>query len=82
MKVLTRVTSSDGQNDLTDVDTGDGSVWLSPSTSHTSLQSIGTSARQHLVDTDNVVWMGANTEMEGFLSGSLDHVPFVKYVSL
>ncbi len=74
--VLTRVTSSDGQDDLTDVDTGNGSVWLSPSTSHTSLQSIGTSARQHLVDTDNVVWVSADTEMEGFLSGSLDHVPF------
>ena len=74
MKVLTRVTSSDGQNDLTDVDTGDGSVWLSPSTSHTSLQSIGTSARQHLVDADNVVRVGADAEMETFLSGDLDEV--------
>ena len=72
---LTRVTSADGKNDLTNVDTGNGSVWLTPSTTHTSLKSISTSARQHLVDTDNVVWVSTDTEMEGLLSGSLDHVP-------
>jgi hypothetical protein len=82
--VLTGITSSDTQDDLTNVDTGDSSVWLSPSTTHSSLQSIGTSARQHLVDTDDMVWVGTDTEMETFLSSDLDEVPgiplvFVRY---
>ena len=71
---LTGVTSADGQNDLTDVDTGNGTVWLSPSTTHTGLKTIGTGTRQHLVDTDNVVWVGADAEVERLLSGSLHHV--------
>jgi hypothetical protein len=74
---LTGVTGADGENDLTDVDTGDGTVWLTPGTTHTSLQSIGTSARQHLVDTDNVVWVGTDTKVETFLTGNLDEVPEV-----
>ena len=60
---------------MTNVDTGNGSVGLTPSTTHSSLQSIGTGARQHLVDTDDVVWVSADTEMETFLSGNLDQVP-------
>jgi len=73
--IHTRITSADTQDNLTDVNTGNGSVWLSPSTTHSSLQSIGTSARQHLVDTDNVEWVSTDTEMETFLSGDLDEVP-------
>jgi hypothetical protein len=38
------------------------------------LQSIGTSARQHLVDTDDVVRVGSDTKVETFLSGELDQV--------
>jgi hypothetical protein len=72
---LTRITSSYTQDDLTNVDTGNGSVGLTPSTTHSSLQSIGTSARQHLVDSDDMVRVGADTEMETFLSGNLDQVP-------
>lgn len=72
---LTRVTSADGEKDLADVDTGDGAVWLSESTTHSSLESIGSSARQHLVDADDVIWVGTDTEVETFLSGGLDHVP-------
>jgi hypothetical protein len=60
---------------LTNVDTGNRSVGLTPSTTHSSLQSIGTGARQHLVDSDDVVWVSADTEMETFLSGDLDQVP-------
>jgi hypothetical protein len=75
--LLTRITSSDAQDNLTNVDTGNGSVRLTPGTTHTSLKSIGTGARQHLVDTDDVVWVSADTEMEGFLSGSLDHVSVI-----
>lgn len=68
------VTGSQAHDDLADVDTGDSAVGLAPGTTHTSLQSIGTSARQHLVDTDDMVRVGADTEMETFLSGVLDHV--------
>lgn len=71
---LTRVTSANAHDDLTNVDTGDGTVRLAPSTTHTSLQSIGTGARQHLVDTDDVVRMGTDTEMETFLASQLDEV--------
>ena len=72
---LTRITSSDTQDDLTNVDTGNSSIGLTPSTTHSSLQSIGTSARQHLVDSDDMVRVGADTEMETFLSSNLDQVP-------
>jgi len=65
---------SDAQNDLTNVDTGDGAVGLAESTTHTSLESIGSGARQHLVDTDDVVRVGAHAEMEPFLSCDLDKV--------
>ena len=78
---LTRVTSADGEENLANVDTGDSSVWLSESTTHSSLESIGSSARQHLVDADDVVWVGTNAEVERFLSGSLDHVPVVILLS-
>lgn len=71
---LTGVTSADTQDDLANVDTGNSSLGLTPSTTHTSLQSIGTGARQHLVDTDDVVWVGTDTEMETILSGKLDEV--------
>ena len=71
---LTGVTSADAQDDLTDVDTGDRAVGLAPSTTHTSLQTIGTSARQHLVDTDDVVRVSADAEVETLLTGVLDEV--------
>ena len=69
-----RVTGSDGHEDLTDVDTGNETVGLSEGTTHSGLQSIGTSARQHLVDTDDVVGVDTDAEMETFLSGNLDEV--------
>ena len=68
------VPGADGQDDLANVHTGDSAVGLAKGTTHTRLQSIGTSARQHLVDTDDVVGVGADTEMETFLSGNLDEV--------
>jgi len=69
------VTSADGEENLTNVDTGNGAVGLSPGTTHTGLQSIGTSARQHLVDADDVEGVGADTHVETFLSSDLDKVP-------
>lgn len=72
---LTGVASTARKDDLADVDTSDKAVGLAEGTTHTGLKSIGTSARQHLVDTDDVVGVGADTEVEGFLSGGLHHVP-------
>lgn len=69
------VTGTDGQKDLADVHTGDESVGLTEGTTHTGLETIGTSARQHLVDTDDVVGVRTDTEVETFLTGDLDEVP-------
>jgi len=68
------VSSSDGEKNLTNIDTSDGSVGLAPCTPHTSLQSIGTSTGQHLVDSDDMVWVGPDTEMETFLPSDFDKV--------
>lgn len=65
---------SDGEDDLADVHTRNGTVGLAEGTTHTGLQPIGTGARQHLVDTDDMVRVGADTEMETFLAGNLDEV--------
>jgi len=69
-----RVSGSDREENLANVDTGDCSVGLAPSTSHTSLKSIGTGAGQHLVDADDMVGVGSNSEMETFFAGNLDEV--------
>jgi len=68
------VLASDGQNYLADVDTSDRAVRLSPCTTHPGLESISTSARQHLVDADDVERMHADPEVEGILSGRLGDV--------
>jgi hypothetical protein len=68
------VTGADGQEDLADVHTGDNTVGLTEGTTHTGLETIGTSARQHLVDTDDVEGVGADTQVETFLTGDLDEV--------
>ena len=73
--LLTRVTGADGEEDLADVDAGDEAVGLAEGTTHAGLQTIGTSARQHLVDADDVVRVSADTQVETFLSGDLDEVP-------
>ena len=68
----TIITSPHGEQNLADVHTGNGSVGLAPRTTHSSLQSIGTGARQHLVDADDMVRVGADTEMETFFARYLD----------
>lgn len=69
-----RIPCSDGQENLANVHTSDKAVGLAESATHTRLQSIGTSARQHLVDTDDMVRVDTDAEMETFLSGNLDKV--------
>ena len=70
--IRTGITGPHREQDLANVDAGYGSIGLAPRTTHTGLQSIGTGARQHLVDADNVVGMGAHTEMETFFAGDFD----------
>ena len=38
------------------------------------MQPIGSSARQHLVDADDVVGMGAHTQVETFFAGDFDEI--------
>merc|ERR1719174_1129572 len=66
-------TGSDRQEDLTDVHTGDRAVGLAPRTTHTGLETICTSAGQHLVDTHDVERVRANAEVERILPGQADH---------
>lgn len=59
---------------MADVHARNGSVWLSPRTTHSSLQSIGSGARQHLVDSDDMVGMGSDAEVEPFFSCDLHQI--------
>lgn len=68
------ITRADRQKHLTNVDTGDKSVRLTEGTTHTRLQTVGTSARKHLVDTDDVVGVDTHTEVESILTRHLHHV--------
>jgi len=68
------LSGSDRHEDLTDVNSGGNHGRLSEGTSHTSLKSISTCARKHLVDSDNVVGVSSHSEMEEILTGDLDHV--------
>lgn len=69
-----RVLRADRQDDLTDVDTSNKTVRLTVGTTHTSLETVRTSARKHLVDTDDVVRVATNTEVERVLTRHLHHV--------
>lgn len=73
------VTGADGQNDLANVHTGDETLGLTEGTTHTGLQTIGTSARQHLVDTDDVEGVHTDAQVETFLTGDFHKVPIENY---
>lgn len=65
---------SDGVEDLVDLNSGDFTGGFTEGTSHTSLESIGTSAGKHLVDSDNVPRVNSASKMETFLTALLDQV--------
>lgn len=75
----TVVTRPHGQQDLANVHTSNRSIGLAPGTTHSSLQSIGTSTGQHLIDADDMVRVCADTEMETFLAGYFDKVSVTVY---
>ena len=59
---------------LSDVHSGDRSLGLSEGTSHTGLEPVSASTRQHLVDSEHVEGVLPHSDMEGVLSAELDHV--------
>lgn len=76
------VTGPDGEEDLADVDAGDGAVGLAPGATHAGLESIGAGAGQHLVDADDVVGVGADAEVKSFFAGDFDEISISWIVSL
>lgn len=75
------VTGADGQNDLANVHTGNGTLGLTEGTTHTGLETIGSGARKHLVDTDDVEGVHTDAQVETFLTGDLHKVPVGSRIS-
>ena len=69
------ITGADREEDLADVDAGDGAVGFAPSPAHARLQAIGAGTREHFVDADDVIRVGANAEVEAFFASDFDEVP-------
>jgi len=65
---------SDGVEDLVNLNSGDFTNGLTEGTSHTSLESIGTSAGKHLVNSEDVPRVNSASKMETFLTALLDQV--------
>ena len=72
--ILMPVVSPDRHQGLSDLDTSDGSLGFAKGASHSGLEPIGTSARQHFVDTQDMERMDTDPDVELILSGVLDHV--------
>lgn len=68
------VPGSDGHEHLTNIHSSGDHHGLTESTSHTGLESIGTSARKHFVNSDNVIRMGSDSQVEEILTRGLNHV--------
>ena len=62
------------QNNLPNIHARHSPIRFPESPPHTRLQPIRTSTTQHLIDTNDMVRMGPDTQMERFFAGSLDHV--------
>jgi hypothetical protein len=65
---------SEGDENLSNADSAGLKVSLTPSTSHTGLESISTGAGKHLVDADNVPGMRSDSHVEGFFTALGDQV--------
>ena len=65
---------SDGQEDLSDTDSGTLAETLSESTSHSLLESICTSAGKHLVDSNDVPWVDSDSHVEVLSTNVGGHV--------
>ena len=68
------LSGSDRHEHLTDINSGGDHDGLTEGTTHTGLESISTGTRKHLVDSDDVVRVGSDSQVEEILTGDLDHV--------
>jgi hypothetical protein len=68
------VLATNREKNLADGDTGNETLGLTEGTTHSSLKSISTSARQHLVDTENVEGVDTDAHVEGVLASKLHDV--------
>lgn len=71
---LVGVLGTDRDQGLANVDTGDRTNGLTERTTHTSLQTIGTSTAQHLVNTQDMEGMDTNTHVEPITTSVLGDV--------
>jgi len=71
---LVGILAADGEENLANVNTGHGSLGLTPGTTHTGLQPISTGAGKHFVDADDVEGVDTDAEVEGVLSGEFHNV--------
>ena len=65
---------SHGQEDLTNGDSCGLAESLTEGTSHTLLESIGSSAGEHLVDSNDVPWVDSDSAVETFSTNLGHHV--------
>jgi len=68
------VLAADGQEDLADLHSGASASGPAKGSTHALLKPISSSARKHLVDTQDVEGVHAHAQVEGILAGKLDHV--------
>jgi hypothetical protein len=71
---LVSLLATDRDEDLANVDTGNGTDGLTVGTTHTGLETISTGTRQHLVDTEDVEWVHTDTHVERVFTGVLRDV--------
>jgi len=72
--ILVYILGADRQDDLSNVNACHGSQRLAIGPTHSSLEPIGPSAGQHLVDADDMEGVQANSHVESILAGELDQV--------
>jgi len=68
------VLASNGQDDLSNIDSCNGTIGFAPGATHTSLESISSSTAQHLVNPNDMEGVHTDTEMERILSAGLGDV--------
>ena len=66
------VLAADGQEDLADLHSGASASGPAKGSTHALLKPISSSARKHLVDTQDVEGVHAHAQVEGILAGKLD----------
>ena len=65
---------TDGHDDLANVDPGHCALGLSKGTAHTCLESISSSARQHLVDADDMEGVEPHSDVKTIFATAFHHV--------